>query len=386
MHILFLSVIIGLTTAVVIRQPLKWHKSKKVDMIERGVYAQYLQHMNAMRAQTPGVVPNRVLDYSDYEYVANITIGTPGQPFVIVPDTGSANLWVPASNCDRSCNFKHKFVEDDSTTFVKTTKKWKIQYGQGSARGVFGKDIVRFGGDDEQQLVINNTTFGLAAHISSDFDDDPADGVLGLAFTALAVGGVVPPLENAIKQDLLDEPIFTVWLARRGPLDGVPGGVFTYGGLDKENCGKVIAYEPLTSAKYFQFKMKSIGVGKSKTRTSYQAMSDTGTSFIGGPKAETDRLAKAVGAEFDKEYDSYIIPCNAATLNLDIYIGQQKYPIKPANYIISAGDDVCLFTVFPISFGGIGPQWILGDPFIRQYCNIHDMKNKRIGFAKSLQN
>ncbi|ETN82800.1 hypothetical protein NECAME_07805 [Necator americanus] len=78
-------------------------------MIERGVYAQYLQHMNAMRAQTPGVVPNRVgllkvLDYSDYEYVANITIGTPGQPFVIVPDTGSANLWVPASNCEMKPN------------------------------------------------------------------------------------------------------------------------------------------------------------------------------------------------------------------------------------------------------------------------------------------
>lgn len=32
-----------------------------------------------------------------------------------------------------------------------------------------------------------------------------------------------------------------------------------------------------------------------------------------------------------------------------------------------------------------GPSWILGDPFIRQYCQIYDVGNKRMGFAPSLQ-
>lgn len=49
-----------------------------------------------------------------------------------------------------------------------------------------------------------------------------------------------------------------MWLARRGPHDGVPGGVFTYGGLDTEHCGEVIAYEPLTTATYFQFKVNQV--------------------------------------------------------------------------------------------------------------------------------
>jgi len=30
---------------------------------------------------------------------------------------------------------------------------------------------------------------------------------------------------------------------------------------------------------------------------------------------------------------------------------------------------------------GFGLSWILGDPFIRQYCNVFDLGNKRIGFA-----
>ncbi|KHJ75618.1 putative phage head-tail adaptor, partial [Oesophagostomum dentatum] len=178
---------------------------------------------------------------------------------------------------------------------------------------------------------------------------------------------------------------FTVWLARRGSWYGVPGGVLTYGGLDTENCGPVIAYEPLTSALYFQFKITSIGVGKFRIRKAFQAISDTGTSFIGGPQAETDKLAKAVGARYSLENEIYLIPCNANPPTLNIYIGKRKYPIKPENYIIDGGFSTCLFTVFPEMSGMLGRTWILGDPFIRQYCNVHDMGKKRMGFAESLQ-
>jgi len=33
-------------------------------------------------------------------------------------------------------------------------------------------------------------------------------------------------------------------------------------------------------------------------------------------------------------------------------------------------------------FGGI--DWILGDPFIRKFCNIYDVGNSRIGLAPTL--
>lgn len=355
-------------------------------MIQRGVYSQYLKRIQAMRLSPSfATLGHRVNDYGDYEYVGNITIGSPGQSFIVVLDTGSANLWVPSTNCDRSCNQKHKFVTSMSSTFVRTNRRWRIQYGSGDARGQFGKDIVRFGGDDENQLIVPRTTFGLATHISADFKEDPTDGILGLGFTSLAEGGVEPPLVNAINQGLLDQPIFTVWMAHRGEQEGVYGGVFTYGALDTKNCGPVIAYEPLTSATYFQFRMKSIGAGTFKSKASYEVISDTGTSFIGGPKSVTDRLAKAVGAKYLRDEESYEIPCKAKPVPIDIYIGANKYSIKPVNYIVNAGDNTCLFAVFPMDGGAFGPAWILGDPFIRQYCNIHDMKAERMGFAVSLQ-
>ncbi|KAK6038100.1 eukaryotic aspartyl protease [Cooperia oncophora] len=194
MRFAVLLALVGLAAAAVHQHPLVWRKSRKVQMIERGEYAAFVGYRNSLRAANLASLPQAVSDYGDYEYVGNITIGTPNQQFVVVLDTGSANLW------HLPCNKKAKFVAASSSTFVSSTTAWTITYGSGDAKGVLGTDTVKFGGSKEQQLVVPKTTFGLATHISSDFKDDPTDGILGLAFTSLAVDGVVPPLINAINQ------------------------------------------------------------------------------------------------------------------------------------------------------------------------------------------
>lgn len=70
------------------------------------------------------------------------------------------------------------------------------------------------GDDPSAQLVIQQQTFGLATFMIG-FLDDPADGILGLGFTSLAVDYVPPPLVTAIQENLLPEPIFTVWMEHR---------------------------------------------------------------------------------------------------------------------------------------------------------------------------
>lgn len=100
------------------------------------------------------------------------------------------------------------------------------------------------------------------------------------------------------------------------------GGVFTYGGLDTANCGPVIAYYKLSNALYFQYEFDYVQIGPGSGITwesciddynqygdpncPWTAISDTGTSFIGGPQSSTDNIAAEVGAEWDDEYVNFL--------------------------------------------------------------------------------
>ncbi|PIC24406.1 hypothetical protein B9Z55_017758 [Caenorhabditis nigoni] len=388
MKVFILLAILGLASAAVHQHKIQWRESRKMESLRSGEYAAYVEYQEKLRSASPKMLaslPQKVNDFGDYEYLGNITIGTPDQSFIVVLDTGSANLWIPGPTCTTNCNKKSKFDSTKSSTFVKNGQSWVIRYESGDAAGILGEDTVRFGAKGESQLAIPSTTFGIASKISADFKQDATDGILGLAFTSLAVDGVVPPLINAINQGILDQPLFTVFLEHRGALNNVGGGVFTYGAIDNTNCGPVVGYQPLSSATYYQFKAAGFKLGSYSSTKAAEVISDTGTSFLGGPTSVVDGLAKAAGAKYVALEGIYTIDCNAPPGTLDITIGSNVYSIQPVNYIVSIGNGKCVFAAFRFDSGGFGPAWILGDPFIRQYCNIYDIGNKRMGFAPSLQ-
>lgn len=116
--------------------------------------------------------------------------------------------------------------------------------------------------------------YGRLGSISAPFQSQ-IDGVLGLAFDVVASGHITPPLSRAIQLNLLDEPLFTVFMKNAAgnqrstrilmpwtvkflysstPLGdhSRDGGRITYGAVDVLNCGPVIAYEPLTTLVYWE--------------------------------------------------------------------------------------------------------------------------------------
>ncbi|WKY12986.1 hypothetical protein Q1695_004086 [Nippostrongylus brasiliensis] len=422
--------LVGYTMAGVYQVPLVKVESQRTKMMRAGTWARYVEERNAVRSvlhlmqASGGPFQQRVDDYDDAEYLGNITIGTPEQEFRVVLDTGSANLWVPDVSCggggrgggcesaackigflcpymcedqsccsndvylrgrtNNACDGKDSFDASKSKTYRKDGRKWSIQYGTGSASGFLGMDVVRFGSPGTDQLVVPNTVFGQATYLAPFFAGQAIDGILGLAFTSIAVKGVTPPFINAINQGLVDQPIFTVFMKHFSDNVNVDGGVYTYGGLDTENCGPVIAYQPLSSATYWQFTMSGVRSGRFNLQKNYQVISDTGTSFIGAPYNAAQGIARAVGAQFDQENQVYFIDCDANP-SVDLIIGGRAYTLSGRNLVVPAGNGYCLLPIFGMNGGGFGPAWILGDPFIRQYCNVHDVAQQRIGFANSLQ-
>nr|CDJ96187.1 Propeptide and Peptidase A1 domain containing protein [Haemonchus contortus] len=419
--ILAVLALVGCTMAAVHQMQLTKIESQRTKMMREGTWSHYIKMKNIRRiamerkmGSFANAVPQNVNDYEDEEYIGNITIGTPEQQFQVILDTGSSNLWIPDStcgqvhencqdvNCERlvceflcsdqsccgggvnACQGKNIFTSSKSSSYVANGQHWSIQYGTGSAVGFLGQDTVRFGGIGTNQLAVPNTVFGQATSLAAFFADQPIDGILGLAFTTIAVDGVTPVFINAVEQGLVDQPIFTVFLEHVGAQDNVYGGVYTYGGLDTTNCGPVLAYQPLSSATYFQFKLDAAASSTYSSSKGWQVISDTGTSLLAAPTSIASSIADANGATYDAENEVYFIDCNAKP-SLDLTIGGNKYTITAANLVIPSGDGRCLLAIFGMNNFGFGPAWILGDPFIRQYCNVYDVGQQQIGFANSLQ-
>jgi len=364
--------------------PMRSTPSLKAKLIKEGKWPQVLQNF---RNKASGSEP--FIDYYDDFYLANVTTGTPPQTFTIVPDTGSSNYWIIDVKCNtQACQgypdsgyTKNRFDSSKSTTFSSQPgTRFSIQYGSGACSGNLATDVLSFAG-----LSIQKQVFGLAETIADVFGYQPIDGIMGLGWPALAVDNVVPPMQNLLST--LDKPLFTVWLDRKVPISmGGSGGMITYGAIDATNCAATWNYVTLSSKTYWQFAIDSFTISTYSIAKSQQVISDTGTSWLGAPDAAVNDIVKATNAQYDPVNELYTVPCSTTGLpDIVFTIGGMPYNIPQAEYVLDLelGNGNCALTVFNMDFGGFGPQWILGDTFIRTYCNVYDIGQGRIGFAKA---
>jgi len=424
---LLLLLLVQFASSLVFNTTIVKHDSYRPKLIREGRWEEFRimrrvkQGMWHAMAQKLDIARQPFYDYSDAEYVGKITIGTPAdQEFSVILDTGSSNLWVvdktcsnidcPAyckidalctllcdasccknsasagkksSNEDGPCDNKAHYDSDKSSTYKKDGKSWEIQYGTGSASGFFGVDTVALGDKGSTQLSVPGTTFGQATQLADFFTDQPLDGILGLAFRSIAVGDVQPVFQHAVELGLVPESIFTVWLKRDGgQAQGENGGQITYGGLDTDHCGSDVTYIKLSSQTWWEFNIEGTGVNGKKDAKKYSAISDTGTSLIAGPKGPLKTLVKATNAKFNAEYGLYTVDCDVS-FTWSVYISGAEYPLDASNMVLEIEADSCVlgYDEYDAEFGG--PDFILGDPFIRQYCQVYEVKEGKIGFVKS---
>jgi len=322
-----------------------------------------------------------VIGYGDEYYNAIIQLGTPAQNFSVQLDTGSSNLWVADKTDTQSvCAKKSKFDSSKSSTYVANGKSFAIRYGSGFANGFLGQDKLCLG---DSNICYDKQVFAQANSIGQLFCElDGFDDILGLGWPSISVDGVTPPMQNILPK--LVAPLFTVWLDRKGAAV-TRAGVFTYGALDSTHCDSQVNYVPLVAETYWEFAFTGVKIGSYSQNYNWRAISDTGTSFIGGAKPVIDAVANVVNAKFDAQQGLYLLPCSAATNAppLVFTIGASQYSIPPFEYIepMDVGSSQCYLTFFTLGGGGFSVNWIFGDPFIRTYCNIYHIGVQKICFA-----
>ncbi|KAJ1374054.1 Inositol hexakisphosphate and diphosphoinositol-pentakisphosphate kinase [Parelaphostrongylus tenuis] len=123
-------------------------------LIKANLYQKYLEERSFLRAQILKKGSQPIMDYYDDIYTGNITVGTPGQSFAVVLDTGSSNLWVIDTHCEtEACKgppgsffTRHKFNTTASSTFSMGNNTITLEYGSGWCFGMLAMDTVSFAG------------------------------------------------------------------------------------------------------------------------------------------------------------------------------------------------------------------------------------------------
>ncbi|WPT18028.1 Aspartic proteinase A2 [Picochlorum sp. SENEW3] len=238
--------------------------------------------------------PVDLTNYMDAQYYGEISLGTPGQTFGVVFDTGSSNLWVPSSKCSWwsiACYTHNKYYAEKSSTYQEDGREFSIEYGSGSLDGFFSQDTLHIGDlDVEKQVFAEAVNEPSLSFIAASFD-----GIMGMGFPEISVGKVQPPFQNMLEQGLIEEPVFSFWLNRDE--DDMQGGEMILGGVDPKHFVGEHTWAKVTRRGFWQFGMDGISVAGSEEfcSGSCQAIADTGTSLLAGPTDEVEKLNKIIG-------------------------------------------------------------------------------------------
>jgi len=321
----------------------------------------------------------RMLSRGDTLYEGMISLGTPPQSFRVILDTGSGILWVPMKGCSNSgrmgeyCSTgKNLYDPNRSSTSSNTNKQFQIQYGIGATTGYLYQDIFAFGEGSSTLKLKKPIEFGGGVRTV-----DGDQGIMGLAYVQQKGQGS-SIFDEAVKQGLMDAPLFTVFLKKCGgsAKECSNAGQITFGKIDTQNCGKIEGYAPVSArAVHWEFTINGISSGSFKSNRKMTAITDTGSSHLFLPKNIADGIAKSAGAR--SMGGGYVVPCNKK-FDIKIKIGSKTYTIPSSEATLPVGYGQCQLLVAPSDM----PQLILGDPWVRSYCQIHDWAGHRVGFAK----
>jgi len=151
----------------------------------------------------------KITNYLNAQYFGPIQIGTPGQNFNVILDTGSSNLWVPSSTCTTiACNLHNKYNASASSTYKANGSKFDLNYGSGEVAGYWSIDTVNFGG-----VNIKGVQFGEATkEVGLSFIAAHFDGILGMGYQAISVDNIQPVFQKGYSEGIFANNSFAFYL------------------------------------------------------------------------------------------------------------------------------------------------------------------------------
>lgn len=308
-------------------------------------------------------------DYMNTQYFAEVQVGSPSQTFLVVPDTGSSNLWMYSSNCWAvPCFYHDKYDSKKSSSYKSDGRPFKITYGSGSIDGFVSQDTAKLG-----DVTAASFAFGEVNSVSGvAFLASQMSGILGLGYDTISVD----KLPTFVDQSDLNDKSFSFVLRANPDLSYI-----TMPGYDEAIVGdNEFTFHNVVEERYYSLKLDSIAQGNNTVSTTgFKAVIDSGTSVIVGSKTLVDPLIAGITVNED---------CSGLDLlpNLTWTIDGLDYVMTPHDYVLSVTDGTdtqCVMGVIAGDFPANFNYFILGDSFMRKFYSYFDKKNNRVGFIES---
>eukprot|EP00929_Paragymnodinium_shiwhaense_P082929 TRINITY_DN43963_c0_g1_i2.p1 TRINITY_DN43963_c0_g1~~TRINITY_DN43963_c0_g1_i2.p1 ORF type:complete len:385 (+),score=61.46 TRINITY_DN43963_c0_g1_i2:511-1665(+) len=324
--------------------------------------------------------PVPISNFQNIQYFVNVSVGTPPQHFRLLVDTASSNVWLPNIAAQGLRLGVDVYNSSASASYTAVGTPIQIDYGGGAVEGFQSADSVAFAG-----LVAKNFTFTEVQHAEGYYLGIEYDGMLGLGWPPLAVGGVQPFL-NALGIDS-----FSLSLAGGGgwrePFD--QHSLLVLGGVDPELYHPPLQYHGLLREDFWVAKLCGVKLDGELVNEACEdggcsVIFDSGTSWINGPRAVLGPVVDVTKPMLNCS-NVPLLP----RLSLDLCDGaeydltSEEYTNSP--YIPALDKHLCKTGIEVRPDDGTDKRMekavIVGDSFLRKFFIHHDMKNRRIGLA-----
>ncbi|EJD47023.1 acid protease [Auricularia subglabra TFB-10046 SS5] len=323
----------------------------------------------------------------DTTYYAQVSIGTPPQPFNVILDTGSSDLWVLSPDCrTRGCLNGPSFDSTASSSFATQNDPLQISYGSGDVAGTIAQDTVAIG-----DLSVSGQTFGLIDEVDADLVGGDIGGLMGLGFQAIAATRSPPLWQNLLEAGQLDAPIMGFALTRnldnaQSSTETNPGGTFTLGGIDNSLFTGEIDYVSLVSPAFWTLPIRSLTVnGADVPMNSQFGAIDTGTTLIGAPSAIVQQIYSQIGGApgTGQLNGLWTFDCTSDVI-IEMNFGSQTWRIDPRDFAVQqVSRTQCIGGFIDLDLGGSGnaPTFIVGDTFLKGVYSVYRFDPPAVGFA-----
>ncbi|KAL8857565.1 MAG: hypothetical protein Q9178_005893 [Gyalolechia marmorata] len=343
--------------------------------------------------------------------VANITIGTPPQPFAVKIDTGSSDFWVPGRRSDictlSHCSLYGAYDERVSESSINDDfdNVFHIVYSDSSEQtGELIQDTITLEGE-----AVEDVTFGVVQK-SRQLPGSPADGyyargTLGLSFDKSQSDANAYPypgvLEVMKEQGLISRRAYSIWLKDH---DDEFAGSIVFGGVDHTRYDPPLIGLPILprfdarEENYLNVQYTGLTLNNGEKtevvdESIRSAFIDSGSVGIHLPTDIAKKVLKAYGAATDLLFAWPLVPCALAKADaqfvfrfgdplrgprISIDVGDLIQP-HTRGFRFKNGDDACLLLIKETPYDFL----LLGTTFLRSTYVVVDLESKILAMAKA---